>query len=304
MNIQKLRRILKEVLVRSCNTDQIAYIGREADPNFNLKKFSGFGEHVVIPKQVAAETVLAYFESEYQLLNFIATLYYFEGKGISGGIVSLRDKHKLDTYLMENDLIFNRELNKFVISQKEAKQKDWGILEEGLEYKLSFLDIDVVSSSELIKTNVKIDIENTLKNFRLFVNNIIESYNGRIWQWFGDGGLIAFLNERGVSDAVKSSLKILYSLPIFNLTANHLRWQNTISIRIAIHFGYAIYNKEINMIDSEDIQITKGLERDVGIPNSIILSETALNLCDNELKKFFIYYTNYKNFQVYKSKQL
>ncbi|GIX40969.1 MAG: hypothetical protein KatS3mg129_3281 [Leptospiraceae bacterium] len=302
MNLNKLKRLLREVLIRSCNTDQIAYIAREADPNFNLKEVSGFGEHVVIPKQVAADTVIDYFESEYQILNFIATLYYYEGKGISGGVVTLRDKHKLDKYLEENHIIYNPELNKFVVSQKDIKKKDWGILEEGMESKLAFMELDIISSSELIKTNVKIDVENTLRNFRLFITEIVESFNGRIWQWFGDGGLIAFLNESGVSNAIRSGLKVLYSLPIFNLTANQLRWENNVSLRMAIHFGFATYKEDINMIDSEDIKITKILEHELGLPNSIIISETALNLCDNELKKFFEYYNNYKNINIYKLK--
>lgn len=299
MDLRRLNRILKDVLVRSCNTEQIAYIAREADPNFNLQKVSGFGNHVVIPRQTAAEVVLDYFQSEYQILNFISMLYYYDGKGISGGILHLKEKFKLDKFLMENDLIYNPQLNKFVLSQKEIKQKDWGILEEGKEYKLSFLDIDIVGSSELIKTNVKIDIENTLKNFRFFINNITDEFDGRIWQWYGDGGLIAFLNEFGVSNAIRVGLKILYLLPVFNFTSNQLRWENNISIRMSIHFGYAEYKSEVNLIDSEDIHLTRTLEHQFGLPNAIILSETAYNLCDNELKKFFDYYNIYKNMKIF-----
>ncbi len=301
MNLNKLRRILKEVLIRSCNSDQIAYIGREADLHFNLKEVSGFGEHVVIPKQVAADTIINYFKTEYQILNFISTLYYYEGKGISGGVVVLRDKHKLDKFLEEHNLIYDASLNKFVTSQIDNKQKDWGILEEDTEYRLAFMELDIISSSELIKTNVKIDVEKTLRNFYDFILKIVEIYNGRIWQWYGDGGLITFLNAMGVSSAIKVALQILYQLPIFNLTLNQLRWENKISLRVAIHFGKAIYKEDMNMIDSEDIQFTKQLEHNLGLPNQVIISETAYNLSEMELRKFFYKYQQYKNMYVYKT---
>jgi hypothetical protein len=56
---------------------------------------------------------------------------------------------------------------------------------------------------------------------------------------------------------------------------------------MSIHFGYAEYKSEVNLIDSEDIHLTRTLEHQFGLPNAIILSETAYNLCDNELKKIF-----------------
>lgn len=301
MNLNKLKRILRDVLTRSCNTEQIAYIGREADPNFNLKVISGFGEHVVIPKQVAADTVLDYFNTEYQLLNFISLLFFYEGKGISGGIVSLKEKNKLERFLNENNFYFDPNLNKFIISQEKTKNKDWGILESGQEYKLAFLSLDIVSSSELIKTNVKLDIEQTLVNFKNYTSKKIEKFNGRIWQWYGDGGLVCFLNESGVSSAIRSCIDILYCLPIFNLTLNQLRWENRISLRLSIHFGTAVYNEDVNFIDNEDIEFTRTLEHIMGVPNEVVISETAINLSDNELRKFFILYTNYKNINIYKS---
>ncbi|MCS7204431.1 MAG: hypothetical protein NZ853_01905 [Leptospiraceae bacterium] len=286
MNIHRFKKILKEVLIRSCTTEQLTYIGREADPNFNLREQSGYGPHVVIPKQVAADIVLEYFDSEYEILNFVSTLLQYEGKGISGGAYSLREKHKIHKFLEEEGLYYDENLRKF-ISIKDRKKEDWGVLEDGTEYRLSLFVIDVVSSSELIKTNVKIDIENTLIQFHNFVQNIIELYDGRIWQWHGDGGLIAFLHESGISKAIRAGLQIIYQLPIFNLTKNQLRWENQISVRIAIHFGSAIYRKNLELTTSEDIELTKYLEHYYGSLNAIIITESAFNLAENELKKFF-----------------
>lgn len=304
MNINKLKKLLKDILILSCNTEQMAYIGREADPQFDLRSISGFGNHVVIPKQTAAQIIIDYFKTESQILNFIATLYYFEGKGISGGIVTIKDKHKLEKFLFDNNLQYEPSLNKFIILQKEQKTEDWGFLEAGKEYRLAFMNIDVIGSSELIKTNVNLDIEATLRNFKNFIWGKIEKYNGRIWKWEGDGGLIAFLEESGVSGAIRSGLEILYSLPIFNLTKNFLRAENQISIRFAIHYGRAEFLENVSLIESEDIEITKKIEHHYGIPNCIVITDTALNLAENEVRRFFENYTNFNSLNIYKSKNL
>lgn len=304
MNLNKLKKLLRDVLIISCNTEQIAYIGREADPKFDLKQVSGFGNHLVIPKQIAADTVLSYFETETQILHFLATLYSYEGKGISGGIVVLKDKHKIDKFLEENDLKYDSYLNKFIILQQAKKTEDWGFLESHKEYKLSFLNLDIIGSSELIKTNVKMDIEATLKHFKNFIWEKTEKYNGRIWRWEGDGGLIAFLDEAGVSNAIRTGLEILYSLPIFNFTKNFLRWENQISIRIAIHFGRATFLENVSLIESEDINIVKQIEHSQGLPNSIVITDTALYLSDNELQRFFEHYCIWNSLKIYKLKAL
>ncbi|MFN3604923.1 MAG: hypothetical protein ACK4UJ_09455 [Leptonema sp. (in: bacteria)] len=304
MNLIKLKKILKEVLILSCNTEQIAYLGRETDSRFDLKQVSGFGNHVVIPKQIAAETIVNYFSSEQEILNFIATLFSYEGKGISGGIVTLKEKQKLDKFLYENNIKYESSLNKFIILKRDQKAEDWGFLENSREYKLAFISLDIIGSSELIKTNVRLDIESTLKNFKNFIKEHTEKHNGRIWKWEGDGGLLVFLEEMGVSNAVRCSLEILYSLPIFNLTKNFLRWENLIPIRLAIHFGRAIFFENISLIESDDINITKAIEHSLGIPNSILITDTAYILSQPELRRFFEDYTTFRNLKIYKLKNL
>ncbi len=304
VNLNKLRKIVKDVLILSCNTEQIAYLGREADPKFDLKQVSGFGNHVVIPKQVAADTIISYFETESQILHFIAILYSYEGKGISGGIVVLKDKHKLDKFLEENNLKYDSTLKKFIILQRVKKTVDWGFLESYEEYKLAFLNLDIVGSSILINTNVKMDIEATLTHFKNFIWEKTEKFNGRIWRWEGDGGLLAFLDEKGVSDAIRTGIEILYSLPIFNFTKNFLRWESQISIRIGIHFGRATFLENVSLIESEDINIVKQLEHSLGLSNSILITETAMILADNELRRFFEYYLTWNSLAIYKLKTL
>ncbi len=304
MNLTKIKKLLREIIVKSCNTEQISYLAREVDRNFNLNHLSGFGYHVVIPRQVAVDTVLDYFHTKNQILEFISILYQFENKGISGGIYQIKDKNKLEKLLLENDLEYNPDLKRIVVSQRSRKGSDWGFLTEGKEYKLAFSSIDIIGSSELIKTNVKLDIQNTLNNFRVFVNEIIESYDGRLWQWYGDGGLIVFLEEQGVSCAIRALCEVIYSLPIFNILKNELRWENCLSIRTSIHYGSAMYKKETNLIDSDDIEFTRKIEHQYGIPNSILISETAYNICDIELKKFFEKHLLIENLNLYRLKKL
>ena len=285
--MKKAKKLLQDLLSRSLNTEQIHYVGREVDPSFDLAEVSGFGDHIVIPRQVAAQCVIQYFSARERLLDFVAKLVMLEGGGGSGGIIKLKGIEPIINELREHGFVLDREKGGFIRDQAQSKTQDWGFLRENQEYRLAFVSVDIVGSSELIRTNVKVDVETTIRTLRDFVGTNVELNNGRIWFWYGDGGMAAFIGDSCVQSAVMSCLGILAYLPVYNITRNALREENDIRLRIGVHYGSVVYHADTSKMHSEDMERASRLEDRHGIPNSIILSETAFNLLPDELRKYF-----------------
>ena len=285
--MKKIKRQLRQFFAVSLNTEQISYIGREADPGFKLEAVTGFGAHIVIPRQVAADAIVDYFDSKDRLVHLCGVLFQLDGRGGSGGIIDLRGVRPLQIALEEQGFKYEQRLGRFVQTQSPRKTNDWGYLKNNEEYRLTFMSLDVVGSSGFVETNLKIDIENTFRNLQSWVRFFIESENGRLWYWHGDGGLAAFLEEEGVSLALRSALKILSRLPVFNMIHNELRYEDELRLRIGVHYGTAHYLSDTARIQSDDIQETIRIEQRFGLPNSITVSESAIQLASAELQKFF-----------------
>lgn len=303
--MKKIKRHLRELLAIALNTQQISYVGCEADPSFNLEEETGFGAHIVIPRKVAADALVEYFDERNGLVHLCSVLFQMNGRGGgAGGIIELKGLRPLQLALEEAGYRFDSQRGRFVQAQGKRKSSDWGYLRNGEEYRLAFMSVDVVGSSDLVQTNLKVDIEHTLRNLRQWLRSNIEAENGRLWYWHGDGGLAAFLEEEGVSAAMRSGLKIVANLPVFNITENELRYENDIRLRFGIHYGTACYSPDTAAIQSDDIRQAITIEQKHGEANTVMVSESAFLLATPEVKKLFTEDGQYGPLRLYRNIRL
>jgi len=298
--LKEIRKVLHEVLLLSLNTDQMNHLGRDVDQKFSLAEVSGFGEKIVIPRKVGADCVIDYFSTEESLLRFIAYMISRNGQGASGGVIHLKSLDKLISLLREKKWIYDPEKVRFQRDQSEVKMSDWGFMKEGEEYSLTFCSIDIVASSELVKTNVKVDVEATMSAIRNYVQQYVNDWNGRIWFWYGDGGVAAFYGNQAVSGAALSMISILSYLPVFNITKNELRPESDIKLRIGIHYGQITYLNEAGKMTSADLRLAQEVEKHCAETNTIAITETAMNLLHQETKARFTPSVEHSGLKIYR----
>lgn len=77
-----------------------------------------------------------------------------------------------------------------------------GVLREGKEYSLIVASIDIHDNSALVKKYKSYLIEKEYKKVIEFISRKLHDYNGRVWFWAGDGGIIAFRDEDGPVNAL------------------------------------------------------------------------------------------------------
>jgi class 3 adenylate cyclase len=281
------------------SSDQIKRLGRDVDPSFDLGEFSGFGDKIVIPKKVAADCIIRYFHSDRDLLKLIAYMITREGQGMSGGTVRLKGAPQLIALIRDKNWIYDPERGGFYRDQSVTRTSDWGYLHEGVEYQLTLVSIDVIGSSELIHSNVKVDLETTLTKLRAFVLRNVEGRDGRLWFWYGDGGIAAFYGEDSCSHGVLAMQTILYYLPIFNVIENELRAESNFRLRIGIYFGSVEYKNDVSSIVSPSLKFVQEIEKNCQVPNSICISDSVYGKLADSLRNDFALTGTLQNTNIY-----
>ena len=285
--IKKVRRTLYKLLVTSLNTEQMNDLGRSVDREFNVYEFSGFGEKIVVPRKVAADCIVQNFDSPDRLVDFIAYMISRNGHGASGGVIRLKGHEKILSLLEEEHLKYDSENARFIKDQSSGHSEDWGFMKPGQEYPMSFVSIDIVSSSELVRTNVKDDVEITIGRLKQYVKSYVENWEGRLWYWYGDGGMAAFQGKDSVPMSTLSMIALLVNLPVFNIVENELRSENDIKLRVGIHYGTAIFKEDLNQITSLDMKIAQEIEKHMANANSLAVSDAVFTMLPQEIRRHF-----------------
>lgn len=174
----------------------------------------------------------------------------------------------------------------------------WENLQEGELREFSFLRIDIVDHSTLVKENAKIVVEETLNCFKEYVGKRVQSHKGKVWSWSGDGGLCAFYENDKIIDCVICGIKLLENLSSFNLHKNTL--DKEINIRIAIHNGNAKYRVDTGNVHSDAINFVAHLESRRAEINSIYISRNVFIELPSKLRGIFTEQSVFENIITYK----
>ena len=114
----------------------------------------------------------------------------------------------------------------------------------------------------------------------------LEHYDGRIWSWAGDGGILAFRNKDNISESVGCCLEILVSLPVFNL-APAKPIKDDIVLRIGMDSGKIKFYKDTGRIVSDVINYAAHLEKQGTKPNGLSVSDVIYKELTPALKSVF-----------------
>ena len=89
-------------------------------------------------------------------------------------------------------------------TKEDIKQlKNWGSLRDGRNYDVSVISVDIVQNSVLVREYGTKTMEKLYFLLRRFLDRKLAEYDGRVWNWAGDGGILAFAFDDNVNRAVK-----------------------------------------------------------------------------------------------------
>ncbi len=277
------RKAISDLMLRSLNSDQINDIGRGFDSDFDVRRISGFGDKIRVPTQIAIDCVFEQFPEEGKLMRFLGYMLSRNGSSASGGIVKLRDPERTLNQLRGLDWVYDRARGRFQKDQSINPTPDWGFLLEGEEYRFGFASIAVADWSNLLNKNLKSDVDQSMTRLHAYVKTQVESWNGRLWSWGGEGGLAAFHGDDAGSMLTMCMISVLAFLTRFNIFENDLSLETEISLRIGAHFGGAVFKADTGNIFSPDPELALELRRKHSATNSVTVSEALYTNLRSEI---------------------
>lgn len=263
-----------KALVESVSVEFMTVLAKKMIHNYDIYEQTGFPHNIPIPKQDAAIQILNDIKKNGLVLHFASLLIEIHQNGYMGKKYQIVNLRNIIREIYNAGYIYNREYKMFVEDPKIQKTKNWGMLKDGEEYIFTFLSLDIVGNSALVREYPGNIIHAAYTDMRKLVTASVEKRNGRIWNWEGDGGLAAFFFSDKNKLALLSAMEIIQELFLYNITSCPLK--KPLDVRLAVHTGLSVYSENIETVKkSETVMKIYDIESKYAGTNSVIISNSV-----------------------------
>jgi class 3 adenylate cyclase len=282
-----IENALIEMIAKTFNPNQIEEIGRMVLRNFKSHEALGVDRHVTAPKrEVAAAIVAGCVDSrrEADLLKFLIEI---DGNELLGRRVMFDGLEELLNKLARTGIAYDRKRSKIrKIAAELDEMPNFGSLREGREYETTIASIDIVGNSELVRKHGIKTMEKVYYSFWTFLRRQLAIYDGRIWNWAGDGGLVAFAMKDHAARAVLWAMETQRLMPVFNRFPQ-LPLHGSMMVRIGLDTGSVKFAEDTGQIVSDVINYAAHLEKSRARPGGISVSDRLFSILPDSLKAGF-----------------
>ncbi len=174
-------------------------------------------------------------------------------------------------------------------------------MQPGKAYEVSFLSIEIIETRKIATTRHADarGVQTLYQAFRELVSGTAAGYGGEIFSWSENGGLLIFWSSRSYDHAIMTGLKVLHSLPVFNLDPKQNPVAVSVRTRSAAHDAVIIFQLPSSNISSEDLDFVVELQRQNTEPAELSITKRLLERVDNRLKPHFQYKGRFEGEPVY-----
>ncbi len=283
-----LTKDITELIGINFTFTDIEAIGKYIFKKYNTHALENISENITISPLNAAKSLVYECEKHNRLKDLFCFIIEMDGALLNGKRVNIKGLDNLLYRLTNTGMYFDfnkRELRSY--NQEKKTLKNWGVLKEGKEYLISIASIDICENSKLVKNNNTSKIEEDYFHLREYIRKKCELYNGRIWYWAGDGCILAFRDDEGLTSAVSCCLEILFSLPIFN-SSPLKKIPDEISLRIGMDWGMIKFYDDTGRIVSDVINNASRIEKNATCPDGLSVSDNLYSQLSPSLQNLFI----------------
>jgi class 3 adenylate cyclase len=266
----KLQSLAVRALSESMDVHTMTVVARRLFDNYDLYKRTGFPGNLSIPNQDAASQIVRDIRESDRFLDFVTLLIESHERGLKGRRIRIPYLREIVGEMMKEGLIYDEAEKLFFEDSRLRKTSNWGVLREQVEYLFTFLRIDIVGNTDLVRMNDENAVQESYRDFREIVQGIVERRNGRVWNWEGDGGLSAFHFSNKDNHAALSAMEIVNELHLYNLM--RCRLKNPLSVRMAVHGGPCEFREKFEEIHSDTIMAVLELESKFTKPGTVSFS--------------------------------
>ena len=279
---------LTELLGKSLNFKDMEAIGGYLfkSRSYDLHALAGVDAKVSISPLNAAKILVEETERKGKLKELFVFVIELDGSTLNGRVVELQGLENMLFRLTRSGQYYDFSTRKFVDVDDNRTLVNWGALRDGREYPVAVASIDICQNSELVKKYTPKVMEQVYYRLWEYLKAKLDAWEGRIWSWAGDGGILAFQGEENVFRAVSCCLEILSGLPVFNMQPDK-PIKDEICFRIALDFGPLKFFSETGKIVSEVINYAAHLEKKGTKPSKLSISDEVHARLPPAMRKVF-----------------
>jgi class 3 adenylate cyclase len=270
-----LRNDLIELVAGAFSPDGINELGRLTCGSYNSHEIAGEDSHITISRRRAALLLVEHAAGLQQLAEVIRLIAELDGGIFLGKQLSVKGIESFFNSLARVGIVYDPTRRRLYHSAEDIRGlKNWGSLRDGRTYEIAVISVDIVGNSVLVRQNGTKTMEKLYFQLRQFLDRKLADYDGRVWNWAGDGGILAFAFDDGINRAVKCAIDIQTSLPLFNISPEN-PVDTQVALRTAVDTGSVRFYDETGRIVSEIINYAAHLEKAATEPGKVSLSERA-----------------------------
>jgi len=257
------------------------HVARLIDRNYDIYTRSGFPDSMVIPGRDAAKQIVYDLLAWNRFIELIQHLARIQRDGISGRMYKVPGLRALVHSVEDMGFHFDPQTYTFHEDVARNRTPNWGVLEEGQNYVVSLLRIDIVGNSRLVKDHPNDVIQQTYAELREIFQETVDRRNGRVWNWEGDGATAAFYGENTQLTATLAAVNVVHELFFYN--ALRCRLPQDLQVRAAVHNGQIEYHNRFEQMKGPAFSTLVEIESKHGKPQSVYLSETVYTALTSEV---------------------
>lgn len=281
---------LINVIANNFDSEEIDTMGKKLEPKFNAHLISGLPFGLMIKPEDAARTLVNHFHSKGSLDHILLMLIHMAVNEDTTILGRRKEIENFDSFLQKmtaSGLKYNPVQGSIETVEPGERHDTWGVMKEGEVYHFSFLSIDIAGNSEIQLKYPRGEIETVYNNLYQLIQDTVSDYQGKIWNWAGDGGIAAFYMDDKVTDSVKCAMEIQLRMVQFNLDRSRNRFQEPIRLRIAAHDGLTVYKENKGTILSDAINYVAHLEKKGTGSDHLSISDSIYKNINPRLQRIF-----------------
>ncbi len=282
-----LRNDLYELLSASFNPDGIDELGHLLFRNYSGHELIGADKHVTLSRARAAKALVDHAEDRGKVSDLVQLLAELDGSQFMGRTLTIDGIEVFFNALARIGIVYDPVHRKLYHTEEDiSEMRNWGSLRDGKTYEIAAMSVDIVGNSQIVREYGTKRAEELSYSLLRFLQHKLDDYDGRIWSWAGDGGILAFALEGCVNRAVMCGVDIQRSLPLFCLSPEFPIDRN-ISLRIGIDAGAVKFTTETGRIVSDVMNYAAHLEKGATEAGCVSASIRVANECDAKLLRLF-----------------
>lgn len=288
-----------EIIANNFNPNEIESLGKIIYSPYNGHKAAGVENHITMSSRKCAYTLVQFINKSKKTFQLIKLIIEMDDSSLNGRPKKIEGLEGYLNKLIKCDIYYDFKKRKLHHSKKDAQRMiNWGVLKEGKTYPITILSLDIVGNSRMVKKHGTQTMEKVYFLLRSFVEKKVHDYDGRIWTFAGDGGLIAFSAKGHVVRSVLCALDIRAALSVFNINPD-IPIKDNIILRLALDTGKIKFSQETGYIVSDIINYAAHLEKLGTLPGEISISENIKKELPPKMIKVFSDKNMFENMNSY-----